>query len=410
VREVAVTGLGAVTPVGPTWSESWENLVRGRSGVGRITLFDPSIIPVDIAAEVSDWDPTRLDRRDVRHLDRSTQFALAAAREAMNSAALKPGDVSPERIGVLIASAVGGISTIHAQMEALLRGGYRRVSPHLLPNMLVDSPAAHVALEAHARGPNMATVSACATGSNAIGEAFEIIRRGDADIVIAGGTEACITPLFMAGFCQMRALAKPGADCPAAACKPFDIRRSGLVVGEGAGVLILEEAGHAAARGARVRAMIAGYGSTCDAYHMAAPDPGAIGMGEAIRLAIERAGIERDSLGYVSAHGTGTELNDRLEALALRAVLGDAVEDIPTSSTKAATGHMMGASGAVEAAISVQVLIDRIAPPTLNLEQPDPECRLDHIARNARAVEAEYVLSDSFGMGGHNAALVFARV
>lgn len=403
-----VTGVGAVTPLGHSWPETWSALLAGASGVGPITLFDAGPFPVKVAAEVKSWDPAMLGRRDARHLDRSVQFALCAAREAICRAGLGPPS-EPERFGVVLSSATGGLTLIHEQMEALQRGGYRKVSPHLLPNMLVDSAAAQVAIEMGARGPNLAVVSACATGSDTIGEAAEIIRRGDADVILAGGTEACIVPLFMAAFCQMRGLARSDIPDPTAA-KPFDRRRNGLVVGEGAAVLVLEAEEHARSRGVQPLAEIAGYGASDDAHHMAAPRPDSQGMAQAMETALRSADTKPEAVAYVSAHGTATALNDSLETRAIKMVLGDHAYRVPVSSIKGAIGHLMGASGAVEAAVCAQAIQDGTVPPTINLEEADPECDLDYVEGKARHADVSVALSNSFGMGGHNASLVFRRV
>ncbi|MGH2447681.1 MAG: beta-ketoacyl-ACP synthase II [Chloroflexota bacterium] len=407
MKRVVVTGVGAVTSLGQSWNETWCGLAHGRSGVNEITLFDAADLPVRIAAEVKNWDPAVLERRDVRHLDRSVQFALLAAREAVKHADLR--GARPDRFGVILASATGGLELIQRQHQAFLSGGYRKVSAHLLPNMLPDSAAAHLAMEHDARGPNMAVVSACATGSNSIGEAAQMIRRGDADVMLAGGTEAPVNPLFIAAFGGMRALAPPDRNGPEGACKPFDLRRKGLVVGEGAAVLVLESEEHAKARGAEWLAELAGYGTSCDAHHLAAPHPNAEGMIAAMRLALDSAGLVVDDVDYISAHGTGTPLNDRLETLAIKQVLGEHAAGTPVSSIKGAVGHLMAGSGALEAAVSVQALMDGLLPPTLNLEEPDPECDLDYVPLQARRAALRVILSNSFGMGGHNASLVFRK-
>lgn len=407
VGKVVVTGLGAVSPLAHTWPETWRGLVEGRSGAGPITLFDAEELPVDIAAEVKEWDGGGLSVREARHLDRSVQFALVAAREAVDMAGLDLPVADPDRFGVEVASATGGLSTIHEQIEILQRSGYRRLSPHFLPNMLVDSAAAHLAMHFQARGPNMAVVTACATGSSTIGEAMKLIRRGEIDVALAGGTEAAVTPLFMAGFCQMRGLAQSNGEEPAQVCKPFDRRRRGLVVGEGAAILVLESEEHARGRGARPLAEVRGYALTCDAHHMAHPHPEAEGMAAAMRHALESADVLPDQVDYISAHGTGTILNDRLETVAIKKIFGDRAASVPVSSVKAATGHLMGASGTLEAALCIQTLQEGCVPPTLNLEEPDPECDLDYVPLEARPVHARVALSNSFGMGGHNASLVF---
>jgi 3-oxoacyl-[acyl-carrier-protein] synthase II len=409
VRRVLVTGLGAVTPLGHTWPKTWHRLCAGHSGVERIELFDASSLPVDFAGEVKGWKPESLGRRDVRHMDRSVQFAIAAAREAVQHAGLEIPPAHPERFGIILASAVGGPWIFHKQIQAFQEGGYRKVSAHFVPNLLVDSAAVHIAIELQARGPNLAVVTACATGTNAIGEAANMIRRGDADVVLAGGTEAAVHPVVMAGLCIMRALTPADEGGPAKACKPFDRRRRGFVLGEGAGVLVLESDDHAQARGARPLAEVVGYGTSTDAYHITAPDPSGEGMAAAMRLALLSADMDPAQVDYVNAHGTGTPLNDRLETMAIKAVLGSHAYAIPISTIKAATGHMIGAAGAVEAAVCVQAMQDGVIPPTLNLEQPDPDCDLDYIPGEKRQATVNVAVSNSFGFGGHNATLILRK-
>lgn len=406
---VVVTGMGAVTPVGNDVATTWANLIAGRSGVRRITAFDPSPYKTQIAAEVKDFDPLNyMDRREVRRTDRCTQYAVAAVTQAVADARLNMEKEDPRQVGVLIGSGVGGIQTILEQYEVLRRRGGRRVSPFLIPNMLVDSTAGHIAIKLGAQGPNFAPVLACATGTGAVGEAFEMIRRGDADVIIAGGSEAGICELVLAGFDVMGALSTRN-DEPERACRPFDADRDGFVMGEGSVILVLESLSHALAREARIYGEVLGYGVTADAYHMAAPRADGLGAYEAMKIALRKAGLTVQDVDYINAHGTATRLNDVSETRAIKRLFGEHAYDIPISSTKSMTAHLLGAAGTLEALVCLKAINEGIIPPTINLETPDPECDLDYVPNAARRAEVRVAMSNSFGFGGHNACLVLAR-
>jgi 3-oxoacyl-[acyl-carrier-protein] synthase II len=408
-RRVVITGVGAVTPVGNTARETWDNLVAGVSGIGRITLFDPTDYGIQIAGEVKDFNPgDDIDPKEVRHMDRSVQFAIVATKQALRDAALDITEEEADDIGIIFGTGAAGVGTLVAQQKILEERGPRRVSPHFLPNFLPDSASGQVAIAVGAKGPNMAVVSACATGGHAVGEAMETIRRGDADVMIAGGTEAVIVPVIVAGFINMRAL---GDDPdPTKASKPFDARRNGFVLSEGSAVLILEELEHAKARGAKIYAEVVGYGSTNDAYHMAAQLESGAGASRTMERALRKAGISPEEVDYINAHGTGTPLNDKVETLAIKNVFGDAARKIAISSTKSMTGHMMGAAGALEVMVCALAIRDNCVPPTINLAVPDPECDLDYTPNKARQMKVDVTLSNSIGLGGHNSCVVLRRV
>ncbi|HEX8600457.1 MAG TPA: beta-ketoacyl-ACP synthase II [Chloroflexia bacterium] len=408
-RRVVVTGLGAVTPVGNTAEETWRNMLAGKSGIGQITLFDTTDYAIKIAGQVKDFDPgEEIDAKEVRHMDRSVQFAVVASKQALRDAALEIPEQDSDRVGIIFGTAVGGVNTLLAQQAVLEERGPRRVSPHFLPNFLPDSASGQVAIAVGARGPNMAVVSACATGGHAVGEAMETIRRGDADVMLAGGTEAVIVPVVVAGFINMRALSDDPD--PATASKPFDVRRSGFVLSEGAAVLVLEELEHARARGAKVYAEVVGYGSTNDAYHMAAQLESGAGAAMTMKRALRKAGLEPEEVDYINAHGTGTPLNDRVETLAIKNVFGPAAYELAVSSTKSMTGHMMGAAGALESLVCALAIRDNCLPPTVNLEQPDPDCDLDYVPLTARPAKVDVAMSNSIGLGGHNSCVILKRV
>lgn len=407
-RRVVITGIGAVTPVGNTAEETWRNLLNGVSGLGRITLFDAAEYSIQIAGEVKDFQPGEdIDAKEIRHMDRSVQFAIVAAKQALRDSGLNINDENADNVGIIFGTGVGGIGTLLAQQATLQERGVRRVSPHFIPNFLADSASGQVAIAVGARGPNMAVVSACATGGHAVGEAMETIRRGDADVMFAGGTEAIIVPVIMAGFINMRALSTDPD--PATASKPFDARRDGFVLSEGAAVLILEEMEHARQRGANIYAEVAGYGSTNDAYHMAAQLENGAGAARTMGRALNKAKLSPDSVHYINAHGTGTSLNDRVETLAIKNVFGDAAYKLAVSSTKSMTGHMMGAAGALETMVCALAIRDNCIPPTINLEVPDPDCDLDYTPNKAREAQVDIVLSNSIGLGGHNSCIVLRR-
>ena len=401
--------MGVVSPVGIGLEAFWSSLVEGRSGVGPITLFDPSGLDCRIAAEVKGFDPTRyMERKEARHTDRFCQFALAATAMALEDAGLaNQGRLGP-RVGVIIGSGIGGMNTLEEQHRVMLEKGRSRVSPFLVPMMIPDMAAGLVSIRWGAEGPNSCTVSACASGSHSIGDAFRLVQRGDADIMITGGAEAAITPLAMAAFCSAKALSTRNDDPPRAS-RPFDRDRDGFVMGEGAGILILEEREHALARGARIYAEIVGYASTGDAYHITAPAPEGRGAARAMELALKDAGVAPEEVDYINAHGTSTEYNDWYETLAIKRVLGDHAYRVAVSSTKSMAGHLLGAAGGVEAIATVLAIHRGIIPPTINLENPDPRCDLDYVPNRARQQPVRVAISNSFGFGGHNAVLVFRR-
>jgi len=408
VRRVVVTGLGAVTPLGNSAPETWRAALAGESGIDWIRAFDAGEFPVRIAAEVKDFDPSGVaSPKEVRKLDRNVLLALAAGNEAVESAGLNGFD--PSRVGIVLGSAIGGILGIMEQSEVLRERGPERVSPNFLPNVLVDSASGQLAISLGIRGPNYAPVSACATGSHAVGEGAEIIRRDGADAILAGGTEACMHPLILAGFVAMRGLAVEN-EHPPHASRPFDATRAGFVMGEGACVLVLEELELARARGATIYAEVLSYGTSNDAHHMAQPEPEAIGVGEMMRAAIERAGIEPEQVGYINAHGTSTPLGDAAETKAIKDVFGDHAYELAVSSTKSVMGHCFGAAGAIEAMMCVLALHERKLPPTINYEHPDPACDLDYVPNEAREAEVEVAISNAMGLGGHNACVLLGRV
>jgi beta-ketoacyl-acyl-carrier-protein synthase II len=409
MRRVVVTGLGAVTPIGNDARSTWESAVAGRSGIDWISSFDPGDSPVRIAGEVKGFDPAGLvDARELRRLDRNVLLALAAAREAVGDAGLD-GAYDPARVGILFGTAIGGFLGIMEQAEVLRERGPSRVAPWFLPSVLVDAASGQLAISLGYRGPNYAPVSACATGSHAVGEAAELVRRGDADAVLAGGAEACLHPLVLAGFVSMRGLAVED-EHPPRASRPFDATRAGFVMGEGACVLVLEELEAARRRGARVYAEILGYGASNDAHHMAQPDPDAVGVKEMMRAALQRAGVEREQVGYINAHGTSTPQGDLAETHAIKEVFGEHAYELAVSSTKSVTGHCFGAAGAVEAMMCVLAVHHGVLPPTMNYETPDPECDLDYVPNEARQTQVDVALSNAMGLGGHNGCVLVGRI
>jgi 3-oxoacyl-[acyl-carrier-protein] synthase II len=405
---VVVTGLGAVTPLGLDAPSTWEGAIAGRSGVGFIESFDATGFPVRIASEVKGFDPVDVvGAKDARRLERNVVLAVAAAREAWKDAGVDK--VDPARAGVLIGSAIGGVVGILEQQDVLRERGHTRVSPFFLPSVLVDSASGQIAIDLGVRGPNYAPVSACATGSHAVGEAAEVIRRGDADVVLAGGTEACMHPIILAGFCAMRGLVAEEED-PTRASRPFDATRAGFVMGEGACVLLLEDLERARDRGARIYAEVLGYGTSNDAHHMAQPDPESVGAAEMMRAALERARVAPEQVGYINAHGTSTPQGDLAETKAIKMVFGEHAYQLAVSSTKSVLGHLFGAAGAVEAMMCVLALHEGVLPPTINYRTPDPECDLDYVPNEARQVQVDVALSNAMGLGGHNACVLLGRV
>ena len=409
VRRVVVTGLGAVTPIGNDAPAAWRSAVEGRSGIDWIRSFDASGYPVRIAAEVKDWDPSGVaSPKEVRKLERNVLLALGAAREAVGDAGLD-GAYDPERVGILFGTAIGGFNGMMEQADVLRERGPDRVTPTFIPSVLPDAASGQLAISLGYRGPNYAPVSACATGSTAVGEAAELIKRGDADAVLAGGGEACMHPLILAGFCAMRGLVAEESD-PTKASRPFDATRAGFVMGEGACVLVLEDLEAARARGARVYAEILGYGASNDAHHMAQPDPESVGVAEMMRRALASAGVEPERVGYINAHGTSTPLGDAAETKAIKDVFGDHAYELAVSSTKSVTGHCFGAAGAIEAMMCVLAVHHGVLPPTINYENPDPACDLDYVPNEARETQVDVALSNAMGLGGHNGCVLVGRV
>ena len=406
---IVVTGIGLVTPVGLNSESTWNSLVEGRSGIDYISLFDAEGYESRIAGEVDNFDASAaLGRKEAKRLDRFSQFACVAALEALEHANLNMEKEDADRVGVLIGSGVGGIITISDQHKILLKRGPKRVSPFLVPMMLGDMASGQVSMMIGAKGPNFSTVSACATGADSIGEALEMIRRGRADVVIAGGTEAAICEIGVAGFNSCMALSTRNED-PQGASRPFDSDRDGFVLGEGAGLLVLESLEHAEKRGANILAEMSGYGASSDAHHVTQPHPDGEGAARAMKWAIEDAGITPDKVDYINAHGTSTPLNDKYETIAMKRMYGDHAYNLAISSTKSMTGHLLGAAGAIEAAFTVLAIKNDIVPPTINIENPDPDCDLNYIPNTAKKQPVNVAMSNSLGFGGHNASLVFER-
>ena len=406
-RRVVVTGMGALTPVGLDVASTWEAIVHGRSGIAPIQRFETDDLDVRIGGEVKDFDPTDyLDRKEARRMDRFLQLGLVAAQEAMRDAGLRIGPEEAEHVGVLVGSGIGGISTIVDAAITLHTRGPDRVGPFVVPMMLSDMLAGMIAIQTGAKGPNFAVASACATAGHALGEATEMIRRGDAEIMIAGGAEAPVTRIGLAAFDSMRALSRRNHE-PERASRPFDAERDGFVLAEAAGILVLENLEHATRRDAHIYAEITGYGATADAYHITAPSEGGEGAARAMRAALRRAGLQPADIDYINAHGTSTPHNDRTESQAIRKVFGDQAP--PVSSTKSMTGHLIGASGAVEAIICIKTILEGCLPPTINYEHPDPDCDLDYVPNVARPKRVNTALSNSLGFGGHNTTLIVSR-
>ena len=409
-KQVVITGLGCISPLGNDATTLWNNLSQGNSGVGPITNFDPADHQVKIAAEVKGFDPNALfGSREARRMDRFTQFAVASAAQALHDANLTISDANRDRIGAVIGSGIGGMATLIEQTKVFIERGPSRVSPLLVPMMIPDSAGGMVAILYGIRGPNMAVSAACATGNYAIGEASAIIRRGEADVMLAGGAEAVVVPIAMAAMANMTALCSSHNDDPQRASRPFDKNRDGFVMGEGAAVLVLEALDHAQARGARILASVSGYGATNDAYHISAPAENGAGAAICMRNALTSANLTLQDISYINAHGTSTQLNDKSETAAIKTVFGEQAYKVPISSTKSMTGHLLGAAGALEALICVKVIQADLLPPTINYDTPDPECDLDYVPNQARRALVKHVLSNSFGFGGHNATVVFSK-
>ena len=405
-HRVVVTGIGIISPLGLDTESTWQAILRGESGVDYITAFDPSPFETKFAAEVRGFDPLNyMDRKDARRTDRFTQFAIAAARESLKNADLDLAKTDPNQVGIIIGSGIGGIITLSEQFKVLFERGPDRVSPFLVPMMIVDMAGGYLSILLGARGPNFCTVSACASGGDAIGNAYEILRRGDAQVMLAGGAEAPVCPIALAAFNAARAMSTRNDD-PKRASRPFDRDRDGFVLGEGAAVLVLETLEHARDRGAPILAEIVGYGLTADAYHITQPAEDGEGGARAMAMALRKAGLAPTEVDYINAHGTSTPLNDRTETQAIKAVFGEHAYRLAVSSTKSMTGHLLGAAGAIEAAFCVLAIRDQILPPTINLENPDPECDLDYVPNRARPARVRVAMSNAFGFGGHNSCLV----
>jgi 3-oxoacyl-[acyl-carrier-protein] synthase II len=408
-RRVVVTGLGLICGVGNTAEEVWQNLLAGRSGICRITQFDASQFACQIAAEVKNFDPLQfIDKKEIKKMGRFIYLAIAAADEAVNSSGLKVTSENSTRVGVHIGSGIGGFDVIEREHKNLLNGGPRRISPFFIPAAIVNLAAGHVSIRFGAKGPNEATCTACTSSAHSIGDAYKIILRGDADVMIAGGTEAAVTPMSVGGFGAMRALSTRN-DAPEKSSRPWDSARDGFVIGEGAGILILEEFEIAQRRGAKVLAEIVGYGMSGDAYHITQPAENGDGAYRVMLNTLKDARVEPQKVSYINAHGTSTDIGDKLETVAIKRAFGDYAYKLPVSSTKSMTGHLLGGAGGLEAGITVLALRDQVLPPTINLEKPDPECDLDYVPNHARKTSVEYAMSNSFGFGGTNGALLFRR-
>lgn len=407
-RRVVVTGVGAVTPLGNDIETSWKNIIEGKSGVGPLTRINAEEFPAKVAAELKDFNPeVFIEKKDVRKMDRFTQYAVAASLMAVKDSGLIINEENAPRVGVWIGSGIGGMETFEQQYETFLNRGYRRVSPFFVPMMIPDMATGQVSITIGARGFNSCTVTACATGTNSIGDAFKVIQRGDADAMVTGGAEAPITKMAVAGFCANTALST-NPD-PNTASRPFDKNRDGFVMGEGAGIVVLEELEHALARGAKIYAEIVGYGATGDAYHITAPAPGGEGGARAMKMAIEDAGFKVEEIDYINAHGTSTDYNDKYETMAIKEVFGEHAYKLAVSSTKSMTGHLLGAAGGVEAIFTVLAMKEGVLPPTINYETPDPECDLDYVPNASRQKEIRAAISNSLGFGGHNATIAFKK-
>ncbi|MEQ1575210.1 MAG: beta-ketoacyl-ACP synthase II [Vicinamibacterales bacterium] len=408
-RRVVVTGIGLVSSLGIGTAANWDAVQAGTSGVGPITKFDATAFAARIAAEVRGFDPLQfVDKKDVKKMDVFIQYAIAASQFAMDDSKLVITQENAPNVGVFLGSGIGGFSTIEREHEALLNGGPRKISPFFIPSAIINLAAGQVSIRFGAKGPNLATCTACSASAHALGESFEIIRRGDADAMIAGGSEAAITPMSVGGFAALRALSTRN-DEPQKASRPFDKGRDGFIIGEGAGVVILEELEHATRRGAPIYAELVGYGLTSDAFHMTAPSEDAEGGMRVMQMAIRKAGITPDQVDYINAHGTSTPHNDRLETLAIKRCFGDHARNLAISSTKSMTGHLLGGAGGLEAGITVLAVHSQVAPPTINIDDPDPDCDLDYVPHTKRPMKIRYALSNSFGFGGTNAALLFKK-
>ncbi|MBE9503310.1 MAG: beta-ketoacyl-ACP synthase II [Proteobacteria bacterium] len=410
MRRVAVTGLGAITPLGIGTEESWENLIKGVSGIGPVTRFDASDFPSRIAGEVKGFDPSLyIEKKDIKKMDTFIHYAMGAAQMAMDDAGLEITPDNAERVGVMVGSGMGGLPAIERYYDQYLKGGPRKISPFLIPMIIINMASGHISIKYGAKGPNSSVVTACATGTHAIGDAYKIIQRGDADAMIAGGSESVICPLAFGGFGSAKALSTRN-DQAEKASRPFDAERDGFVIGEGAGILILEEMESAKSRGAKIYGEVAGYGMSGDAYHMTSPSEGGEGAARCMEMTMKDAKVNAEEVNYINAHGTSTPAGDAGETMAIKKVLGDSAYKTAVSSTKSMTGHLLGAAGAVESIFSLLAIERGILPPTMNLENPDPECDLDYVPNEARDAQVNVAMSNSFGFGGTNATLIFKKI
>ncbi|NTW88844.1 MAG: beta-ketoacyl-ACP synthase II [Desulfobulbaceae bacterium] len=410
MRRVVITGIGVVSPLGIGNSENWANAVAGKSGISQITRFDLTDFPIKIAGEVKNFDAEQfIDKKEVKKMDLFIQYALAASHFAMEDSGLVIDESNAERVGVLVGAGLGGLPTIEKYHNAMTDGGYKKISPFFIPMLIINLAPGHISMKYGAKGPNVSSVSACATGTHSIGDAFHMIRRGDADAMIAGGTESTVTPLAIGGFAVMKALSTNN-DNPQSASRPFEKNRDGFILAEGAGIVVMEEYEAAKKRGAKIYAEVVGYGLTGDAYHLTAPAPGGEGAARCMKMALNGAGARPEEITYINAHGTSTPFNDLYETMAIKSVFGDHAKKVMVSSTKSMTGHLLGAAGGVEAVFSCLAIANGVVPPTINYEEQDPECDLDYVPNAARNVDVKYAMSNSFGFGGTNATLLFKKI
>ena len=410
MRRVVVTGVGVVSPLGTGNRKNWDALVAGVSGIGLITRFDASEMPVKIAGEVKDFVAEDfIDKKEIKKMDLFIQYSLAAAQFAMEDSGLVIDEGNAERVGVLVGAGLGGLPTIEKYHSAFLEGGYKKISPFFIPMLIINLAPGHISIKYGAKGPNISSVSACATATHSIGDAYQIIRRGDADAMIAGGTESTVTPLGIGGFAVMKALSDRNDD-PQGASRPFEKNRDGFVLGEGAGIVVLEEYEAARKRGAKIYAEVVGYGLTGDAYHLTAPAPGGEGAARCMRMALTNAGVNPEEVDYINAHGTSTPMNDLYETMAVKTVFGEHVKKVMVSSTKSMTGHALGAAGGLEAVFTMMAMDKGVVPPTINYQEPDPELDLDYVPNTARDAKIRYAMSNNFGFGGTNATLLFRKL
>ncbi len=405
-KRAVITGMGVLSPVGNDLSEFWNNLIGGKAGIDFVTRFDVSTLPTKVAGEIKNFEATEwIEKKESRRMDRFVQLAIAAGKKAVKDANLNLDQIDKERAGVVLGCGIGGVITFEEQKEVMMNKGPSRVSPFFVPMLISNMAAGHLSITFGLQGPSLTVVTACASATNAIGEALRMIQSGEVDVVLCGGTEAPLTELAFAGFCSMKAMSTEKED-PSQACRPFDQRRSGFVMGEGAGILVLESLEHATARGAHIRAELVGYGSSADAYHITTPAPRGVGAIKAMRKALTDAGLTPEDVTYINAHGTGTGANDATETAAIKTVFGEAAQRVSISSTKSMTGHLMGAAGAIEAIICTLAIERGVIPPTINYGEPDPECDLDYVPNVAREQEVKVALSNTFGFGGHNATII----